>query len=62
MLRYDTLEIGDEVRWTGNVDMEIMDTDIIFKIVGIGKNKGENTIVIISDGYSEFEVYLSELY
>lgn len=56
MLKYNSLQVGDEVHWNcGECG------DNIYTILEIGENVGKNTILLIGDGYSEFEVFLWEL-
>ena len=56
-MEYNDLHIDDEVYWTDPAG----ETSGIYKITEIGPYDGELTIVCITNGYSEAEVYLSEL-
>lgn len=57
-MTYYELEIGDEVYWKDPAG----ETSGVYKVVAIlSDDLGDETIVLISNGYSEAEVYLSEL-
>ncbi|MFA6570164.1 MAG: hypothetical protein WCT77_02905 [Bacteroidota bacterium] len=58
MLNYNTIEVGDQVHWTGSED----DGYQIYEILEKGEDAGPNTVLIIGDGYSEYEVFLCELF
>lgn len=56
-MNYNQLHIDDEVYWT---DPEGL-TSGIYNVTEIGPYEGELTIISISNGDSDVDVYLSEL-
>lgn len=58
MLKYDSLAEGDQVCWTGSED----EGDTIYTVLKIYENAGRDTVIVIGDGYTGLEVFLSELY
>ena len=58
MLNYDSIEIGDEVKWTGSES----DNETIYTVIEKYSDQGWETILVIGDGHTEYEVFLSELF
>lgn len=58
MIQYDRIEIGDEVKWIGSEG----DDEVVYKVLEKYADAGPETILVIGDGYTEYEVFLSELF
>jgi len=56
MIAYDKIEVQDEVHWNGSEGEEV-----IYTVLEKYADAGADTILLIGDGYSEYEVYLWEL-
>ena len=57
MIAYDKIEVQDEVHWTGSEGEEI-----IYTVLEKYADAGADTILLIGDGYTEYEVFLRELF
>ena len=57
MLKYDSIEIGDQVHWAYSEE-----GDAVYTVIEKYTDAGPDTVLIISDNNSEYEVFLSELF
>jgi len=65
-MKYNKIEVGDEVSWTdkAHLDWEVKEglRENIYKVVKKYEDMGRDSILVISNGSEEYEVFLTELF
>jgi len=57
MLNYNKIQVGDEVKWSGSEGSD----ELTYTVLEKYPEAGNDTIVLIGDGYTEYEVFIWEL-
>jgi len=65
-MQYNEIEVGDEVSWTdkGHNDWKVKEglRENVYKVVRKYADLGRDSIITITDGTDDYEVFLTELF